>query len=291
VSDFLKNYLAGKDKAEDFYAYLERRGYQDMAALSKKYDKLPSYSENKNYYFDWGKDEEFSLAGIGPGECGAGVLDMIEVDLSEVESSLRKATELLDSEKLDLSAKELSRAISLGARCLLVTLGLEPRNDLEAFKYFKEKFVSTKFVSGTFNDITEKAWELNNPGLTKDHLKELNDYVVSLLNEVKEAYKNMDSSFKFSPRQDSAAEKEPLKDQAQDSHILDLKGVRCPMNYVQAKLFLENVPVGTTVEICLDEGEPIQNVPVSLKNDGQEILDIKKTDGYYKVLVKKLVDY
>lgn len=290
LRDFLSNYLKDKDKAEDFYAYLERRGYQDMASLSRQYERLPSYQENKDYYFDWGKDEEFSLAGIGPGECGAGVLDMIEADILEAASSLKKAKELVDSQNLDLSAKEFSRFFSLSARCLLVTFGLEPKNDLEAFKYFKEKFVSTKVVSDIFNDITEKAWELNSPGLTKDRLKELNDYAVSLLDEVKEAYKNMDSSFKFSPRQDTAAAEEPEKNQAQEVHILDLKGVRCPMNYVQAKLFLENVAVGSTVEICLDDGEPIQNVPVSLKNDGQEIVEIKKVDGYYKVLVKKLAD-
>lgn len=290
VRDFLKNYLAGKDKAEDFYAYLERRGYQDMTALSKQYERLPSYRENKDYYFDWGKDEEFSLAGIGPGECGAGVLDMIEADILEADSSLKKAKELLDSDNLDLSAKEFSRVFSLCSRCLLVTFGLEPKNDLEAFKYFKEKFVSTKVVSDTFNDITEKAWELNSPGLTKGRIKELDGYVVSLLNEVKEAYKNMDSSFKFFPRQNIGVGETPEKNQAQEVHILDLKGVRCPMNYVQAKLFLENAAVGSTVEICLDEGEPIQNVPVSLKNDGQEIVEIKKIDGYYKVLVKKLVD-
>ncbi|OGX11299.1 MAG: hypothetical protein A2Y42_04270 [Omnitrophica WOR_2 bacterium GWB2_45_9] len=62
------------------------------------------------------------------------------------------------------------------------------------------------------------------------------------------------------------------------------------MNYVQAKLYLENIKIGDIVEICLDEGEPIQNVPVSLKNDGQEILGIKRTENYYKVRVKKLVD-
>ena len=62
------------------------------------------------------------------------------------------------------------------------------------------------------------------------------------------------------------------------------------MNYVQAKLYLENIKIGETVEICLDEGEPIQNVPVSLKNDGQEILGITRIENYYKVLVKKLVD-
>lgn len=291
LRDFLKNYLKDKGKAEDFYAYLERRGYRDMSALSRQYERLPSYQENKDYYFDWGKDEEFSLAGIGPGECGAGVLDMIEADLSESEGALKKLKEFLDSEKLDLSAKELTRAINLGARCLLVTFGLEPKNDLEAFKYFKEKFVSAKIVSDSFNDITEKAWELNSPGLTKSRLKELYEYAFSLLNEVKDAYKNMDSSFKFSPRQDAAAEKAPLKDQAQEIHILDLRGVRCPMNYVQAKLYMESTQIGKLVEIILDEGEPIQNVPVSLENDGQKIMGQEKAGGYYKVLVKKLVDY
>lgn len=287
LRDFLKTYLTNKQAGEDFYAYIERRGVKDLASLSKQYERLPSFEENKDYYYDWGKDEEFSLAGIGPGECGAGVLDMIEADLSDASAALKKAGEYLELEKFDLAAKELACVLSFSSRSLLVTFGLEPKNDLEAFKYFKEKFVSAKIVSDAFGDITEKAWELNMGALQKGHLKELYDYSQALLNEVKEAYKNMDSAFKFEPK---VFQPETKPQESRAALSLNLKGVKCPMNYVQAKLYLENVKIGQVVEICLDEGEPIQNVPVSLKNDGQEILGITRTENYYKVLVKKLVD-
>ncbi len=42
------------------------------------------------------------------------------------------------------------------------------------------------------------------------------------------------------------------------------------------------------IEIFLDDGEPIANVPRSLENDGQEILEIKRINDYFSVKVKKL---
>ncbi|MGB9768983.1 sulfurtransferase TusA family protein [Dictyoglomus turgidum] len=66
------------------------------------------------------------------------------------------------------------------------------------------------------------------------------------------------------------------------------KGIPCPINYVKAKLFLENLNVGDMVEIFLDDGEPIGNVPRSLENNGQEILEIKRVNNYFSIKVKKL---
>ena len=75
-----------------------------------------------------------------------------------------------------------------------------------------------------------------------------------------------------------------------DSLLLDLKGVKCPFNYVKAKLKLETMETGAFLELFLDDGEPIKNVPNSLKNDGQEILEKEKTDtGHYRLLIKKKV--
>ncbi|MDD5449827.1 MAG: sulfurtransferase TusA family protein [Candidatus Omnitrophica bacterium] len=68
---------------------------------------------------------------------------------------------------------------------------------------------------------------------------------------------------------------------------LDLKGVSCPLNYVKAKLFMEGLDAGEIAQITLDDGEPIKNVPASLRDDGYEILKIEKADGYYKIIAKK----
>jgi hypothetical protein len=37
---------------------------------------------------------------------------------------------------------------------------------------------------------------------------------------------------------------------------------------------------------CLDEGEPVQSVSRSLKNEGHKLLDLKKVDGHYVLRVE-----
>ena len=44
------------------------------------------------------------------------------------------------------------------------------------------------------------------------------------------------------------------------------------MNYVKTKLKLEMMDAGEQLEVWLDAGEPIKNVPMSLKNDGHKLL-------------------
>ncbi len=62
---------------------------------------------------------------------------------------------------------------------------------------------------------------------------------------------------------------------------LDLRGVPCPLNLVKARLAMEKVAVGDILEIKIDDGEPIQNLPVSLVRQGQEILETTKQQDYF----------
>ena len=67
---------------------------------------------------------------------------------------------------------------------------------------------------------------------------------------------------------------------------MDLRGVSCPLNYVRTKLKLEELEPGQVLEIYLDDGEAILNVPRSAKEDGHTILKVEKEKDYYKVLIK-----
>ncbi|HXE95716.1 MAG TPA: sulfurtransferase TusA family protein [Dongiaceae bacterium] len=70
---------------------------------------------------------------------------------------------------------------------------------------------------------------------------------------------------------------------------IDLRGVSCPTNFVKAKLALEEVDNGTVVQILLDDGEPVKNVPRSLKADGHKLLGLKQTDeGHYVLELEKM---
>lgn len=63
-------------------------------------------------------------------------------------------------------------------------------------------------------------------------------------------------------------------------HTVDLRGVRCPTNFVKARLALETIEPGETVQFLLDNGEPARNVPRSLKAEGHRLLGLEEKDGY-----------
>lgn len=68
---------------------------------------------------------------------------------------------------------------------------------------------------------------------------------------------------------------------------LNLEGVVCPNNFVKTKLKLEEMEHGQILEIILDDGEPIKNVPRAVKEEGHEILEVEKTGDRWKLLIKK----
>ena len=67
----------------------------------------------------------------------------------------------------------------------------------------------------------------------------------------------------------------------------DFRGVMCPMNFVKTKIALTPMLSGQILEILLDDGAPIENVPGSVKNEGHTILSTEKVEKYWKVLIKK----
>jgi tRNA 2-thiouridine synthesizing protein A len=69
---------------------------------------------------------------------------------------------------------------------------------------------------------------------------------------------------------------------------IDLRGVSCPTNFVKAKLALEEVATGDLVEILLDDGEAVKNVPRSLKGEGHKLLGLQESaEGHYLLTIEK----
>ena len=64
---------------------------------------------------------------------------------------------------------------------------------------------------------------------------------------------------------------------------LDLTGVMCPLNWVKAKLALEELDPGDELTLLLDPGEPIESVPRSAREDGHEV----RVDGTSVTIVKR----
>jgi TusA-related sulfurtransferase len=67
---------------------------------------------------------------------------------------------------------------------------------------------------------------------------------------------------------------------------LDLRGTPCPINFIRTKLRLEQLPVGTLLEVRLDAGEPVEQVPDSLRMEGYRVETLEDCrDGSFRLQV------
>jgi len=67
----------------------------------------------------------------------------------------------------------------------------------------------------------------------------------------------------------------------------NLRGVGCHMNLVKTKFAFSKMKPGQILELILDDGPPINNVPRSVIREGHEILIQEKLDdGCWSVLIR-----
>ncbi|MCM1182919.1 MAG: sulfurtransferase TusA family protein [Roseburia sp.] len=69
---------------------------------------------------------------------------------------------------------------------------------------------------------------------------------------------------------------------------VDITDKVCPLTFVKAKVALDELDEGEVLAIRLNDGEPVQNVPRSFQQEGQEVLDlVSNEDGTYTLYVRK----
>lgn len=70
---------------------------------------------------------------------------------------------------------------------------------------------------------------------------------------------------------------------------IDITSDSCPMTFVKTKIRLEKMQSGEVLEVLLNEGEPLKNVPLSARELGHSILkEIPQEDGKtYLLFIQK----
>ena len=64
--------------------------------------------------------------------------------------------------------------------------------------------------------------------------------------------------------------------------------VVCPVTFVKAKVAIEELEVGQVLSVHMNDGEPVQNVPRSMKEEGHKVLKLNKhDDGTFDLIVEK----
>lgn len=71
--------------------------------------------------------------------------------------------------------------------------------------------------------------------------------------------------------------------------FVDITDKVCPLTFVKAKVAIEELEKGEVLAVRMNDGEPVQNVPRSFKEDGHQILKLyDNEDGTYTLLVRKV---
>ncbi len=69
---------------------------------------------------------------------------------------------------------------------------------------------------------------------------------------------------------------------------VDITDVVCPVTFVKVKAALEELDAGQILRVRMNDGEPVQNVPRSVKDEGHQILKlVKNDDGTYSLFIRK----
>jgi len=285
TEDVLAGYIPVKQKYSSFNDYLQDAGKENIKTLVEKYKEVPGFDEDKNYYYDWGSEELFSVANKGPAECSAGLFDMIDVDLNFIKQGFK----LLETETDAIKANRILYDIVFSSsRMLLVTKGAEPKTSAETFTLFSEKFIDEGLVSDSFKDLIKIA-ETNSRAdfsARKAEIIELGEAVITL-------YGGMDDSLQFKNQPIKKVEAksqdavQPTVISSSEVRVKDFRGVACPMNFVKTKIELSSLKSADLLEVWLDDGAPIQNVPGSVRNEGHEVISVTQVEDYWKVLIKK----
>ncbi len=71
-----------------------------------------------------------------------------------------------------------------------------------------------------------------------------------------------------------------------DKFLLDLRGTPCPINFVRTKLKLAQMSAGEILEVWLDAGEPIEQVPHSLTMEGYSEQEMIEEDTFFKMIIR-----
>jgi sulfite reductase (ferredoxin) len=285
--DLLREFEAARRPGEALTELFDRQGLDHFKPILERHATPPDHADAPEFYRDWEQDEDFSLAGRGPGECGAGVFEVIAEDLAAAAKTLEQA------EKDAASGEALFQGLLATARALLITRGVDSQDPDIILRSFETHFLDTGLVAADFRGLLTKAHGYREGW--RDALAGRREEIRRLLDRVEHLYATMDADLRFQAPEATPANA-PVAGNGETAGVsgtpataeLDLRGVACPMNFVKAKLRLETMEVGATLAMLLDDGQPAQNVPASFQQEGQEIADFCATgDGHWRVVVRK----
>ncbi len=284
----LRAYREQAGENESLHAWASRLGAAGVNAILAEF--RAQEGEVEGLVYDWNENEVFNTRGNKKGECAGAVLSMSDALLSEAEYEWMMARAHLDAMFWQEAGESLHRcAISL-ARAFLVPYGEAPEDDAVVFSTLAAQASADGEVMQGLQAVQQALMrlDLQDPGAgmhaRRDAIAPWLQLALRRFAPVpSEPEAAEESRSEASSREAAASEEAPL---------LDLHGVACPMNFVKTKIRMTTMPLGAELQVVLDDGPPIENVPLSLEEQGQKVLSKERLpDGAWLVRVRKVAEF
>ncbi len=278
----LNAYKAGRNADESTHDWAERLGKEGLSEILAPFKA--DAGEVDGLIYDWSENEAFNTKGNKKGECAGAVLSMSDALISEAEYEMLIARAHIDAMFWPEAQVALRRSAISAARAFLVAYGEAPENDAEVFALLISNASTDADVMAGFNAVqgAMMSIDLADPaaGITK-----LRDVQKTWLAVAEKRFAAVPEAAEVV---ESATESAAVV-ASDDVVLLDLSGVACPMNFVKTKIKLTMMPVGSLLDVILDDGAPIENVPLSLEEQGQTVHSKEKiSDSQWKIRVEKV---
>ena len=282
----INDYKNNKQGEETFGEYFDRMGKGHFRELLEPLKNLPDIELSPESYIDYGSTEKFSLEDRGQGECAGAVTDMITDRITEAERAHFQGKLSLEKQSIKDAGDHARRSVIASARALLVTEGMDFNDDWECLKKFQSLVIDMEIVSAKYAKLIDNFEEYPEASDEKTAGWWISEAGM-LVEECKAVQEKMQSDKSLRIRVGSDDPKEKTTGSADTLTSIDLLGVKCPFNYVKTKIKLETMASGSILEVLLDDGEPSENVPKSIKNDGHKIVSLIEDQGHYKLTIEK----
>ena len=67
---------------------------------------------------------------------------------------------------------------------------------------------------------------------------------------------------------------------------LDLRGVKCPLNWARARVHIETLARGTELTLLLDDPQAIRDVPRAAEACGHHVVDVLRDGDAWRLTIE-----
>ncbi|MGB8330357.1 MAG: nitrite/sulfite reductase [Polyangiales bacterium] len=165
-----QHYLAKRQEAESFQAFIARVGKKEFRQVLAPIQKPPAYEADPSYYSDWGDPREYTIGDIGVGECAGEIVPFVEFGLQEAEHQLHEAQDALEAGNAAGAAEGAFNAMVTAAKALVRHLEVQVKDDaddvvvnfkthLHDTERFHDPFMKGKFAEYLLRMHADRSYE------------------------------------------------------------------------------------------------------------------------------------